>query len=292
MGDGNPVVDAELIMLAHLLYRDIGIKTVAHVNSIGCPTCRPVYLERLSEYYRPKRSRLCEDCRRRLLKSPLRLLDCKSPECQAIKEEAPHFVDYLDEDCKNHLTQVLEYLDEMGIPYALNPHLVRGFDYYTRTVFELLQSEEQSDGQVSLAGGGRYDNLLEQLGGRPTPACGFSIGVERAILQMKSLNVEPPPDFQPDVFLAQLGDTARRKAFTLFENLRSAGVQAAATFSKSALKSQLESANRMNTKYTIIIGQKEVLDGTVLIRDMESGMQEVVDFSKAVAEMKKKLNKV
>ncbi|MBN1585287.1 histidine--tRNA ligase [Candidatus Uhrbacteria bacterium] len=292
LGEGSPVIDAELIMLSHLLYRDIGIKTVAHVNSIGCSNCRQAYLERLTDFYRPRRSRLCEDCRRRLLKNPLRLLDCKEPSCVAAREEVPHIVDYLCEECKNHLTRVLEYLDEMGVPYVLNPHLVRGLDYYTRTVFELMQSDEQSAGQHSLAGGGRYDNLLEQLGGSPTPACGFSIGVERAILQMKALDLQPVSDLQPDVFLAQLGDTARRKALILFESLRNSGIRTSATFSKSALKGQLEAANRLGARYTVIIGQKEVIDGTVLVRDMESGMQEVVDFTKAVAEMRKKLSRM
>jgi histidyl-tRNA synthetase len=291
-GDANPVIDSELIMLAHLFYKELGIKTVAHVNSIGSQESRQNYLEHLVAYYKPKRSKICEDCRRRLTKNPLRLLDCKSPECQPIKEEAPHIVDYLDDDDKNHLTRVLEYLDEMQIPYVLNPHLVRGLDYYTRTVFELTQSEDEDGSQHALAGGGRYDSLVEQLGGRETPACGFSVGIERAILQMKALELEPPSNFVPDVFLAQLGDTARRKAFNLFEDMREAGIKAAATFSKSALKSQLEAANRMGAKYTLIIGQKEVIDGTVLIRDMESGMQEVVDFTKAVQEMRKKLSRM
>ncbi|MFA6603615.1 MAG: histidine--tRNA ligase [Patescibacteria group bacterium] len=289
-GDANPVLDAEVILAAHLFYKDIGVKTVIHINSLGCHLCRPSYLTELTAYYRSKRSQICEDCKRRLLKNPLRLLDCKEAGCAALRESAPHIVDFLDEECKNHLMRVLEYLDELSVPYTLDPHLVRGLDYYTRTVFEVMPAEENpSEGTSALGGGGRYDGLVEQLGGRPTPACGFGIGLERAILQMKTLNVEPTDDFKPDIFLAQLGDTARRKAFTLFEDLRSAGIRVAATFSKSALKTQLETANRLGAKYTVIIGQKEVLDGTILIRDMESGMQEIVDYNKAAAEMKKKI---
>lgn len=295
-GDANPVIDAELIMLAYLFYKDIGVKTVAHVNSLGCSTCRPAFMEALVAYYRSKRSQLCEDCKRRLVKSPLRLLDCKDPGCAALKEGAPHIVDLLDEDCKNKLMRVLEFLDDLQVPYVLNPHLVRGFDYYTRTVFEIVYADENegqpgSQAPVALGGGGRYDNLVEQLGGRPTPACGFGVGLERAILQMKALQIEPPDDSKTEVFLAQLGDQARRKVFALFDDLRNAGIRVSANLSKNALKGQLEAANKLGARFTAIIGQKEVLDGTVLIRDMESGMQEIVDFNKAAADLKKKLGK-
>ncbi|MEY4722507.1 MAG: hypothetical protein RLZZ324_20, partial [Candidatus Parcubacteria bacterium] len=289
-GDANPVQDAEIILLAHLFYKEIGLKTAVHINSIGCSTCRPTYMVELVNYYRTKRSQICEDCKRRLTKNPLRVLDCKEPQCQPVKETAPHIVDFLDEECKNHLMRVLEFLDDLQVPYVLTPHLVRGFDYYTRTVFEVRLAEENPEmGEVSLGGGGRYDLLVEQLGGRPTPACGFGIGVERVILQMKQAQIEPKDDRRPDIFLAQLGDQARRKAFTLFEELRASGIPATANFSKGSLKGQLEIANRLGAKYTLILGQKEVIDGTVLIRDMESGMQETVLFDKTSAEMKKKL---
>lgn len=292
-GEGHPVLDAEAILIAHLFYKEIGIKSMTHVNSLGCQNCRPGYLAELTAYYRPKRNQMCEDCKRRLAKNPLRLLDCKEEQCQPIKEHAPQIVDFLDEECKQHFMRVLEYLDELQVPYALAPHLVRGLDYYNRTVFELMLAEETPDGhQVTLGGGGRYDHLVEQVGGRPTPACGFGIGIERAILQMKAMNIEPQGEFAPEIFLAQLGDGARRKAFVLFEELRAAGVHATANFSKNALKQQLEIANRLGAKYAIILGQKEALDGTVLVRDMESGMQETVGYSKAVADVQKKLGRV
>lgn len=290
-GDGQPVLDAEVILMAHLFYKDLGVKTVIHINSLGCNACRPSYLAELVTYYRSKRSQICEDCKRRLSKNPLRVLDCKEPGCAALRETAPHIVDFLDDECKNHLMRVLEYLDELMVPYVLDPHLVRGLDYYTKTVFEIMLADETQTGQYALGGGGRYDNLVEQLGGRMTPACGFGIGIERAILQMKNQNIEPQDDLRPDIFLAQLGDNARRKAFLLFEELRGVGIKMAASFSKNALKAQLEAANRLGAKYTVIIGQKEVLDGTILIRDMESGMQEIVDYNKAVNEMKKKLGR-
>jgi histidyl-tRNA synthetase len=288
-GDDNPVLDAEVAMLAHLFYKEIGISSVVHINSLGCPDCRPTYREELVNYYRPKRAHLCDDCKRRLAKNPLRLLDCKAEGCAALRDEAPQIVDSLDDACKEHLMQVLEYLDDLMVPYVLNPHLVRGFDYYTRTVFELLP--EDGEGKGALGGGGRYDNLIEQLGGRETPACGFGLGLERAILQMKAQEVEPPDTNTPDVFVAQLGDSARRKAFTLFEELRNAGIKIAGNFTKNALKAQLEIANRLGAKYTVILGQQEVIDETILVRDMESGMQEIVDYKKAVNELIKKIQK-
>ncbi|MEK9151827.1 MAG: histidine--tRNA ligase, partial [Patescibacteria group bacterium] len=271
LGDKHPVLDAEIILIAHLFFKELGVKTTVQINSLGCPTCRPAYLAELTNYYRAKRSQLCENCKRRLQKNPLRLLDCKEAGCVALKEGAPQIVDSLCEECKNHFMRVLEYLDEIQVPYVLNPQLVRGLDYYTKTVFEIWPAEETESSQAALGGGGRYDGLSEVLGGRPTPACGFAIGVERAILQLKARGIEPPVRNKPDIFMAQLGDVARRKVVPLFEELRKSGANVASSFSKDSLKSQLEIANRLGARYTLIIGQKEVLDGTVLIRDMEAG---------------------
>ncbi|MBU0625776.1 histidine--tRNA ligase [Patescibacteria group bacterium] len=289
-GDDNPILDAEVALLAYLFYKELGISSIVRINSLGCNECRPTYREELINYFRPKRSQLCDDCKRRLSKNPLRLLDCKEEGCAALKDEAPQLVDSLDDSCKEHLMRVLEYLDDLQVPYVLDPHLVRGFDYYTRTVFELIP-EDGDNKTASLGGGGRYDNLVEQLGGRPTPACGFGIGLERAILQMKAQEIDPPDDSIPDVFVAQLGDSARRKAFALFEELRDAGLRIAGNFTKNSLKAQLEIANRLGAKYTVILGQQEVIDETILIRDMESGMQEIVDYKKAVSDLKKKIVK-
>lgn len=288
-GDENPVLDAEVALLAYLFYKEIGISSVVHINSLGCDECRPTYREELINYYRPKRAHLCDDCKRRMSKNPLRLLDCKNEGCAALREAAPQIVDSLDDACKEHLMRVLEYLDDLMVPYVLNPHLVRGFDYYTRTVFEL--KPEDGESKNSLGGGGRYDNLIEQLGGRETPACGFGIGLERAILQMKAEEIEPSDETIPDVFVAQLGDNARRKAFAMFEELRAAGMKIAGNFTKNSLKAQLEIANRLGARYTVILGQQEVIDGTILVRDMESGMQEIVDYKKAVSELTKKILK-
>jgi histidyl-tRNA synthetase len=292
LGDGNAVIDAEIIFLTYNLLRDLGFKVNVQINSIGCLRCREPYKNKLINYYRDRRSGLCEECKKRLVKNPLRILDCKEEGCQPLKEEAPQIVDYLCDDCKNHFVRVLEYLDDAGVPYNLNPYLVRGLDYYTKTVFEFFAEESQiAAGQKpeALGGGGRYDNLVEVLGGRPTPACGVAMGVERLITKIKENNFAVPPLTVPDIFLAQLGEQARKKSFALIEDLRRAGLYITHGLTKEGLKKQLEIANNLGAKYALILGQKEVLDGTIIIRDMEGGAQETADFGKIVQEMKKKL---
>jgi len=290
LGDSSPVIDAQIIALVHNFYQQIGLEQFSlQVNSLGCPNCRQIYVKELTNYYRSKRRLLCEDCKQRLAKNPLRLLDCKKPSCQFLKAEAPQIIDWLDDDCKNHFMKVVEYLDELNISYKLNPQLVRGLDYYTRTVFEVWPKEVKEGAQSALAGGGRYDGLIELLGGRDTPAAGAAIGVERTISQLKQQEKQIPLETAPDVFLAQIGDQAKIKALLLFEQLRQEDIQAAENFAKDSLKIQLELANKLKVKYALILGQKEVMDGTILIRDMESGVQEVVDFKKTVLELKKKL---
>jgi len=290
LGDNSPVIDAQVIAIMNNFFRQIGLDQISiQINSIGCPDCRKVYIQELVTYYRSKRRMLCEDCKKRLVKNPLRLLDCKKPSCQFVKTEAPQIVDWLDEECKNHFMKVVEYLDELNISYKLNPYLVRGLDYYTKTVFEILPSEKEEGAQSALCGGGRYDGLVELLGGQPTPAVGQSAGIERIISQLRQREVKIPLRPQPEVFLAQIGDQAKIKALVLFEQLRQAGIKIAENFAKDSLKSQLELANKLKVKYALILGQKEVLDGTILVRDMESGVQEIIDFNKTAQELKKKL---
>lgn len=290
LGDQNPVIDAQIIAIANNFYHQIGLNHISiQVNSIGCPDCRKGYIQELTNYYRSKRRLLCEDCKKRLTKSPLRLLDCKNEQCQLVRQDAPQIVDWLDEACKQHFMKVVEYLDELNISYILNPYLVRGLDYYTRTVFEVWPGEEKLSSQGALCGGGRYDGLVELLGGRATPAIGVAIGVERTISQLRSKEVVIPQLDTPKVFLAQIGDQAKIKALILFEQLRKENIRVAENFAKDGLKSQLELANNLKVRYALILGQKEVMDGTILIRDMESGVQEVIDFNKTVTEVKKKL---
>lgn len=297
IGEKGSVADAQLILIAYNFFKELQIDIIVQINSIGCPECRKEYINKLENYYkgRGNRTKLCVDCKKRLGKNSLRLLDCKEKQCIEISVEAPQIVDYLCEECKNHFIKVLEYLDEVGVSYNLNSHLVRGLDYYSKTVFEIWPVDAEDDNietsrQLALGGGGRYDGLIEYLGGRPTPACGFGIGVERVILKIKEKNIPLKDDDQANIFIAQLGDQARRKAMVLFEELRRAGLQVRQDFTKDSLKSQLETANKLGIKYSLILGQKEIVDETILIRDMESGIQEIVDCKKIGQEITKRLN--
>lgn len=298
VGETKAAVDAQLIFMAYKYYTHLGLTPMLHINSIGCLECRAPYRAQLTEYYRSKRSHLCEDCKRRLAKNPLRLLDCKVEECQPIRASAPHIIDSLCEPCKDHFMGVLECVDEFEIPYQHNPHLVRGLDYYTRTVFEFQSAGpdgEQAAKNIALGGGGRWDNLIEILGGQPTPACGFGLGIERTILAIKaqeSVTGTPsiPALYKPEIFVAQLGDQAKRRSMLLFESLLSEGFSCASEFSKDSLKSQLEIANRLGVQFTLIMGQKELIDGTIIIRNMEGGEQEVVDIKKLIPVLRKKIN--
>lgn len=290
LGEESPTVDAQLIVILSDFFKEVGLPITVQVNSLGTPESRQAFKTELVSYYRSRRGQLCDNCKKRLNKNPLRLLDCKEDGCQSIRNEAPQIIDWLDDDSKNHFMKVLEALDEAEVPYVLNPFLVRGLDYYTRTVFEIWpEGDEEEARQNALGGGGRYDLLIEMLGGRPTPACGFAIGIERVVSRLKSEEVAVPEPAAPEIFFAQLGEQARIKALALFEEFRKAGVPLAEAFSKESLKAQLEIANKLGVKFALILGQKEVLDGTILIRDMEAGIQEIVDQKKIVREVQKKL---
>jgi len=296
IGEASPVADSELILIAYNFFRELQVEVIMQINSLGCKDCRREYIAKLQDYYkeRGKRSKLCNDCKKRLITNPLRLLDCKEKGCIEIAGEAPQLIDSLCEDCRNHFIKVLEYLDDLDIAYNLNPYLVRGLDYYTKTVFEIWpvagdNPAEETGRQSALGGGGRYDGLVEYMGGRPTPASGFAIGIERVILKIKEKNIPLKEEEKVDLFLAQLGEQPRRKAMKLFEELRRAGFNIRQAFSKDSLKNQLEVANRLGVKYSLILGQKEIMDGTILLRDMESGIQEVIDYKKIEAEINKRL---
>lgn len=286
-GDAEPAADAVIILIAARTLEALGIPVAVHLNSIGCAACRPAYRETLIEHYRAKRFLLCENCKRRVQKNPLRLLDCKEPSCQPVKETAPQSLDHLCEACKGHLMRTLEYLDEIGIAYELDHTLVRGLDYYNRTVFEVYAQEARivpeeagkgvgEGGKIALGGGGRYDGLVELLGGQPTAACGFAHGIERIVSRLREMGKPLPREDAPQVFVAQLGEAARRRAIALFEDLRKSGMRVAESFSKTALRAQLEIAHRLRVPLTVVLGQKEMLEGTVILREMDSGMQEVV----------------
>lgn len=290
LGDRGAVIDAELIVVAYNFLHELGIETTVKINSIGTLVDRQNYIIELVGYLRSKRSYLCDDCKRRINKNPLRVLDCKEEQCLPVIEEAPQIIDWLSDDSKSFFMSVLEYLDEVGIPYALDSTLVRGLDYYSDTVFELYYEDEEQGSQNALGGGGRYDGLAEQLGGRETPGCGFSIGLERVVSVLKRKVQEEDSEAVEDntkVFFAQLGDQARRRTLGLIEELRREGIKVKHNLAKSALKSQLELSDKVGARYTLILGQKEVQDGTVIVRDMESGIQEIIDQKKLKTKLKK-----
>lgn len=291
-GGGESIIDAQLILIGKKIFEALGLDVQVQINSIGTPECRQAYLAELVSYFRQFRHKLPEDDKRRLQKNPLRILDSKEEITMGLLEGAPQILDWLDEKSKEHFMKVIEFLDEVEIPYVLNPYLVRGLDYYTHTVFEFLTAgDEGAKAQSALGGGGRYDGLVGLLGGRPTPACGFALGLERVVKALSEKGIDPPQYPPSQVFFAQLGDAARRVGLRLFEEFRAAGVPVAEAAGKNALKAQLEVANKLGVHLTLILGQKEVLDGTIIIRDMDSGAQETIDAKKIVSIVQRKLQK-
>ena len=293
IGETDPIVDAQVIQVIYATLTELGLKGLTvHINSIGDKNCWNKYRDELKLYYRNKINRLCKNCKKRFKENPLRMLDCKDEGCVAIKASAPNTVDYLDKACHDHFKSVLEFLDELNTPYSLDPYLVRGLDYYTRTVFEIIP-EEATGSQTTLASGGRYDYLVAQLGGKPAPAVGGSIGVERVINEMRRQNVKVNA-LKPRarIFLAQLGDLAKKKSFRLFEEFRKNNIYASESFGRDSIKAQLRVADRLGADLALIIGQKEALDDTVIIKEMQSGVQEVVPLEKIIDEVKKRLKKI
>ena len=273
IGDASPVLDAEVIHMALNFFTSLGLTNFSlQLNSIGCRKCRPGYLQKLKEYYAPLAPQLCEDCRVRLEKNTLRLLDCKKPGCQAAADEAPRNADYLCEECGQHFVSLKAYLSTLKVTYVLNHRLVRGLDYYTRTVFEIQPAEGGS--QSALGGGGRYDDLIALIGGKPTPAIGFATGMERIVLNLVNQGIGVPPAEKPTVFIACLGGEARVEAVKLAAELRAAGIAVISSSGERSLKAQLRHANAAGARYTAIIGEDEVRAGVVMLRNMETSEQQ------------------
>ncbi|OGY90893.1 MAG: histidine--tRNA ligase [Candidatus Komeilibacteria bacterium RIFCSPLOWO2_01_FULL_52_15] len=291
IGDQSPILDAQLIMMGYRFYKDINLAIQIDVNSIGCSVCRPRYVKKLTQFLTDNKKSLGLDDQERLKKNPLRVLDSKDPNLEPVLQQAPQSVDFLCDECKDHFVLVLEYLDELDVTYNLNPRIVRGLDYYSKTTWEIIETA-RTGGQDSLGGGGRYDELLHTLGARAkTPAVGFACGVERTITRLRANDIAVPTLPKAGLYIAQLGKEAKKKALRLFTLLDSEGYHVAENLSKDGLKTQLESADRLGVKYALIIGQQEIVDNTVLIRDMENGNQETVDWAKIVPEIGKRLEK-
>lgn len=291
LGEESFSADAELIFILWKIFEDLGLKDSVNlqINSIGDSNCRPEYKKALKDYYKNKLKKVCPACRTKFKKNVLRMLDCMQAECKEISASAPQIFDFLDEECKLHFKNVLEFLEEAKVPYILNPYLVRGLDYYTRTVFEFWP-EEASSNQAALASGGRYDKLVEQLGGQKTEGVGWAMGVERTIEFLKTKNVKlPRSKAEPKVFLAQLGDLAKKRSLILFEQFRKGGILLKASFTRDSIKSQLRIANRLGVRFTLILGQREALDGNIILRDMESSVQETIPLEGIVEAIKKRL---
>ncbi len=293
-GEQDSVIDAQIIQIFYNILKELKFKNlIIEINSIGDSQCRPYYKKLLVNYFRSRESSLCADCRRRLRYNPLRILDCKEEKCQPVKAQAPQLVDHLCDPCKTHFKEVLEFLDEVEMPYRLNPYLVRGLDYYTKTVFEIFEDSEDGQKLGALVGGGRFDTLVKMLGGRDTPACGGAAGVERIVATLKERmkqESDTPASVQK-VFLTQLSDLAKRKSLRLFEEFRKAKIQIAESFGKDSLKTQLRLADKMGVEYALILGQKEALEEAIIIRNMKTGEQETVKLDKVVKEMEKRLKK-
>jgi histidyl-tRNA synthetase len=292
-GDSDATADAMVIMLYWQLLRDLGLTENISVtlNSIGDETCRPKYRKKLKAYFEGYKDQLCPDCQRRLATNPLRILDCKVESCQKIAAGAPVILDELCKECKTHFESLLEYLDELQIPYSLNPRLVRGLDYYSRTVFEVVDDSD-SGRQTSISGGGRYDGLVKMYSGKEVPAVGTGIGIERLIEKLQERGITPPDSKAVKVVVVQLGDKAKKAGLKLIDTLNGWEIGATGAFSKESLKAQLKYADKMNAVLGLIIGTREVFDNTVIIKDMKTGVQDTInmDYLKSTLEERLKVS--
>ncbi len=271
-GSASPYADAEIILLARsILLSTVGNKIALNINSIGCPECRANYHKALKEYFTEKKGELCDTCLERLDKNPMRILDCKSKICSQIAQGAPKILDYLCEDCHAHFEKLKEILDSQGVEYTVNPKIVRGLDYYTRTVFEFISTDIGAQGTV--CGGGRYDGLVAQLGGQPTPALGFGMGLERLIMVMEALGVEFDAPEVPDIYLAPMGEKAQAEAARLVSKLRGMGIKAEYDIIGRGLKPQMRYADKIGAKYVVVLGDNELESGVIKLKNMATGEQ-------------------
>jgi histidyl-tRNA synthetase len=292
--DKKPIAEAMIISLAYHFFKDLGIEVQVQINSLGASECRKEYGQKLGLFYRERgrRSKVCHHCKQNLLKNILSLLDCKEDSCVKLREEAPQIADFWSDESRDHFKKVCEYLDELNIPYNFNPFLVRGLNYYNDAVFEFWPVNESGtpQGKYALAGGGRCDELVENVGGKPSPAVGLAIGLERTATKMRDRHYPLPGAEDNLIFIAQLSDLAKLKSLQLFDELRQAGFKVRQSFSTDSLKIQMEEAVRVKAKISLIMGKKEVMDETILMRDMDSTVQEIVPIKKIKEKLAKKID--
>lgn len=272
IGVDDPMMDAQVLAMLCHYFEAVGIDQVAlHINSLGCRECRPGYRQALTTYLESRLQSLCADCQRRYQTNPLRVLDCKVPDCQQATADAPSVLDLLCEGCSDHFGQVRQHLEKLGLDYTVNARMVRGLDYYTKTTFEMVTNQLGS--QNAVAAGGRYDGLIQDLGGPALPGIGFAMGVERLVLMKHAQQIEPP---RPDVFLAALGETAGNEAFALMHRLQRLGLSSDMAFAGKSLKAQMRRAGKLNARYVLILGEEELAAGQAQLRDMDGGSQQSI----------------
>lgn len=281
-GAASPLADAEMIALAKQIFDELGVKDLhLEINSIGCPKCRAEYHKALKEYFTSRIDELCDTCRDRLDRNPMRILDCKSPICSEIAKDAPVVLDYLCDECREHFEKTKSYLDASNIEYIVNPQIVRGLDYYTKTVFEFVSDSIGSQGTV--CGGGRYDGLIEELGGQHTPSLGFGMGLERLQLVMEAQGCEFPEPSRPDLFIVAMGDKATLKAIEIAKDMRDEGYSVVYDLNGRSLRAQMKYADKCNAKYNVVIGDNEVDTKTAILKDMATGEQSEISLETFVS---------
>lgn len=270
-GTASPAADAEMICAAQGIFDrlQIGDKLTLELNSIGCPKCRAKYYQALKDYFAQYTSQLCETCLSRLERNPMRILDCKSPVCSEIAEGAPTVLDYICDDCREHFEGVKRLLDNAGVKYVVNPKIVRGLDYYTRTVFEFVTNSLGAQGTV--CGGGRYDGLIEELGGQSLPSLGFALGIERLLALLDAEGIELPEPEQCGLYIATMGDTAQAKAFDLLKQVRSCSIHAETDIVGRSLRAQMKYADKIGAKYSLVLGDNEIAENKAELKNMETG---------------------
>lgn len=282
-GTQSPVADAELICAAQSIFDRLGIKQLRlEINSIGCPTCRAEYHKALKEYFYGYKDELCDTCNSRLEKNPMRILDCKSPVCSKIAGGAPKITDYLCDECKEHFASVQKYLDAAGVEYTVNPTIVRGLDYYTKTVFEFVTDFIGAQGTV--CGGGRYDGLIEELGGKHLPSLGFAMGIERLLMLMDKQGIEIPKPSTCDLYVAVMGESASLKSFEIIKAVRSCGLIAETDVVGRGLRAQMKYADKIGAKFSMVLGDNEIEQGKAVIKNMSSGEQTEIVLDDTFAE--------
>ena len=270
IGSAEPAADAEVICLGDSIFRRLGVKNLSlEINSVGCPKCRKEYSNALKDYFRAHYDDLCETCRGRLEKNPMRILDCKSPVCSAIAASAPKILDYLCDDCAQHFEGVKKYLDAQGIAYTVNPSIVRGLDYYTNTVFEFVSTDLGA--QSTVCGGGRYNGLCEEMGGKPLPALGFGLGLERLLLVLEAQRIELPGKRETELYIASIGEDAALFAFRLKNALLECGAAAECDLSGRSLKAQMKYADKLGAAFTLVLGDEELANQEGTVKNMKTG---------------------